>query len=52
MATSKGTHRLGQYPVWLNRNGTVVIWCPVHEVWVVAANAGRHFGKSHPVNDI
>ena len=49
MTTTPGVKRLGSYPLWFNQHGTVVIFCSVHEKWIAAANAGRHFSPTHPV---
>ncbi len=46
MATAPSTHDLGTYRVGLNKNHSVVIFCDLHKVWVLAANATRHFDRS------
>ena len=41
--TAPGIHSIASMQVSINKNGTVVIFCPFHKEWVTAAGASSHF---------
>ena len=45
-----GIQAIGVFRLSLNQSKAVVIWCPLHQEWVTAANSSRHFTNSflHP----
>jgi hypothetical protein len=47
MTIHRHPKELGSFRLFLNHNGSVIIWCADHQVAVLAAHAGRHFNQSH-----